>query len=189
MISKIHQIWIGDTIPEDILKYTNKMKEMNPEYEYKLWTNKDLVEFGLVELFEQSEYTIKMTKTYIANIMRFKILTKYGGWHIDADVEPLSPLSKLKIDTEMACSAFEHQQFYIFEAGSCIYSEKFDFTEMLEDYVPIRPIMRLFNQYVLKNNVRMTEISKELVGPKGTVLIDRELHSWRKPKKSGENNE
>ena len=47
MIPKIiHQLWIGpDPMPKHCVEFCEEMKDMNPEFEYKLWGNEVLKEF------------------------------------------------------------------------------------------------------------------------------------------------
>ena len=49
----IHQIWLGGEIPKRYSSYIEKLKKINPNWEYKLWTDKDIDIFGLknIKLF------------------------------------------------------------------------------------------------------------------------------------------
>ena len=45
----IHQIWVGPhPFPETSKKLTQTWRNFNPDWEYKLWTNEDIAQFGLV---------------------------------------------------------------------------------------------------------------------------------------------
>ena len=35
----IHQIWIGEEMPDKLKGFTDKMKSEHPDYEYYLWGN------------------------------------------------------------------------------------------------------------------------------------------------------
>ena len=43
----IHQIWLGSEFPSKYDELRNKMMSINSIWEYKLWTDKDVDEFGL----------------------------------------------------------------------------------------------------------------------------------------------
>jgi mannosyltransferase OCH1-like enzyme len=39
---KIHQIWLGKKIPTELLQLTDTVRQHNPDYNYKLWTDDDI---------------------------------------------------------------------------------------------------------------------------------------------------
>lgn len=99
MIPKIiHQIWIGDKqLPETWL---NSWKDKHPEYEYILWTEKDIDELNLVNRHIYDKFNESKTYNGMANVARIEILYNYGGIYLDADLKCLKPLNKewLKCD-------------------------------------------------------------------------------------------
>jgi mannosyltransferase OCH1-like enzyme len=40
----IHQIWVGGPMPDSEMQLANKIKNLNPDWEYRLW-NEDNLEF------------------------------------------------------------------------------------------------------------------------------------------------
>ena len=84
MIPKIiHQIWLGPKkMPE---KYMKTWEEMNPEWTYMRWTDKEIAERfpngfkNQKKIDEIEEWAGK------ADIMRYEILFEYGGFYADAD--------------------------------------------------------------------------------------------------------
>lgn len=85
----IHQIWVGPhPFPEKSKAFQQTWLKMHPNWEYKLWTNKDIEEFGLEnkKLYDQaSNYGQK------SDIARYEILYRIGGLYIDTDFECLTP--------------------------------------------------------------------------------------------------
>jgi mannosyltransferase OCH1-like enzyme len=79
----IHQIWVGPKpLPKIYLKYQNTCKAMHPDWEFKLWTNKELEKFNLKnrDLFDKAaDYREK------ADIFRYEILKREGGLYLDVD--------------------------------------------------------------------------------------------------------
>jgi mannosyltransferase OCH1-like enzyme len=79
---------------DDIKKYSENWKRLNPEYEIKLYDN-ELSEQFLLKEFSQLHYDIFK---YIpdgpikADFWRVCIIYKYGGLYVDADINPLIPL-------------------------------------------------------------------------------------------------
>lgn len=87
----IHQIWVGDqSLRPDALMQT--WRELNPEFEYMLWTEETMRARGLDlgacgrRVEEMREWCGK------ADIIRWVVLQKYGGVALDADSVCLSPL-------------------------------------------------------------------------------------------------
>jgi mannosyltransferase OCH1-like enzyme len=92
---KFHMIWVGDKdIPEYAIVNFLNWKKMMPHWEERLWTNKDinLNEFSqeVIDKINQAKYGAQK-----ADIMRYYILEKYGGFYIDMDTTALRPLDPL----------------------------------------------------------------------------------------------
>ena len=88
MIPKIiHQIWVGPKKKPDIWIDTFKKDYINdnPEWDYKLWDDENIL-----ELFDEFPtmlkiYNIEPTYNGKSDLLRYLILYKYGGLYIDAD--------------------------------------------------------------------------------------------------------
>lgn len=90
---KIHQIWIGPKpLPEKFRWMIESIKKNHPHWEYKLWTNKDLEDFDLINKHAFNQVTNIGAK---ADIFRYEILYRHGGVYLDIDFESLKPLDKL----------------------------------------------------------------------------------------------
>jgi mannosyltransferase OCH1-like enzyme len=98
----IHQIWVGNSpIPKQSEVYIQKIKELHPDYEYKLWTNNDITEENFINI----EFIKKQTKNaQKADIMRYEILYKYGGIYLDIDMEVFQSLSPLLTHSLIVCN-------------------------------------------------------------------------------------
>ncbi len=90
---KIHQIWIGPRpVPEKFKWMIETWAQLHPGWEYKLWTNKDLETFPLVnkEAFDcATNWGMK------ADILRYEILYNYGGVYADVDFECIKSFEPL----------------------------------------------------------------------------------------------
>lgn len=88
MIPKIiHQIWIGPKKRPDCWMDTFKIDyiKMNPQWNYKLWTDKNILElFNEFPIMKQI-YETESTYNGKSDLLRYLILYKYGGIYIDAD--------------------------------------------------------------------------------------------------------
>ena len=86
---KIHQIWIGGSLPAEYNLWTRSWREKNSEWEYKLWTEQDILSFGL-----RNEKAFCESPSYGAksDIARYEILERLGGVYVDTDFECLKPI-------------------------------------------------------------------------------------------------
>lgn len=101
----IHQIWIGDQTKRPT-QLMDKVKELHPDWEYKVWTEDELA----LEILDESvmkDIIANSTKpdfyAKVADIARYIILHKYGGFYLDADTEILKPLDNLRNKGFVAC--------------------------------------------------------------------------------------
>ncbi len=81
----IHQIWLGESsIPANYKYYLETWKKHHPNWEIKLWTEKEIIaeNFPSMDLFYKA-------RSYAgrSDIIRYEILYRYGGLYIDTDVE------------------------------------------------------------------------------------------------------
>ena len=86
----IHQIWIGPK--EAPMEWIQTWKDMNPGFEHKLWTEKEIDKLGLVNRSAYDEYYKGGFFSGSSNVARVEILKKYGGIYIDADCECVTTL-------------------------------------------------------------------------------------------------
>jgi len=89
---KIHQIWLGSEFPEGYKEWAESWKRLNPDYEYRLWTDKDVDDLRLPNRKAYNDITNLGPKS---DILRYHILNKYGGIYIDTDFECLQSFHTL----------------------------------------------------------------------------------------------
>lgn len=90
---KIHYVWVGDAeIPIEDKKYIAGWRQLNPDYEIRQWTEKDidLKKYPLVST------ALKRKRWALASdIIRMYAVYKEGGIYMDTDVELYKPLDEL----------------------------------------------------------------------------------------------
>jgi len=88
----IHQIWIGQKVPEKFKALQQTWKDHHPDWEYRFWTQHDIETFGFknIDLLKASR-----NPGEISDMMRYEILHRFGGVYIDFDFECLQPLDEL----------------------------------------------------------------------------------------------
>jgi glycosyltransferase involved in cell wall biosynthesis len=106
MIPKIlHQIWIGPLPPP--MKMMNTWKEKNPDFEYIFWNETEMSVRNMTfrcqkQIDDMPEYNGK------ADIMRWEILNKYGGYFVDADSICIEPFDDYFIN-KLGFATFENE--------------------------------------------------------------------------------
>ena len=85
----IHQIWVGSPLPQKYYRWQESWQKYHPDWEYKLWTDKDIEEFGLT-----NKHWYDKTPNYgqKADIARYEILYRLGGVYADMDFECIQSL-------------------------------------------------------------------------------------------------
>jgi mannosyltransferase OCH1-like enzyme len=92
MPKKIHQVWLGSPIPTQFKKWGETWKRLNPTWEYKLWTDRDIDSLGGLNriLYDsRSNYGIK------SDVVRYYILNQFGGIYVDTDFECIKSFDSL----------------------------------------------------------------------------------------------
>lgn len=89
---KIHQIWLGGEFPDKYKRIRDTWIEKNPDWEYKLWTDSDIVDFNMenIELFNRIDNLGAKS-----DILRYEILYRHGGLYIDTDFECIKSFNDL----------------------------------------------------------------------------------------------
>ena len=91
MIPKfIHHIWIGtNPFPSAYINFLKKWRLLYPDYNFIFWDNQLVESTDIlssdIEQYYYGDYNIGLK----SDLLRFKILEKFGGIYIDVDTEPL----------------------------------------------------------------------------------------------------
>ena len=94
----IHQIWVGDDYPTKYQEWAERIKDLNPTFEYKL-------------------HRIPKTNIPIipaANIERLRIIYEEGGIYLDCDMEPIAPFPTTLDTSKIYCDALWGKPHYAF---------------------------------------------------------------------------
>lgn len=88
----IHQIWLGGSLPEKYKAFQASWIKMHPDWQYILWTEKEIDQLGLVN---RKQYDQTPNYGAKSDIARYEILYRFGGLYIDTDFECLKPFYRL----------------------------------------------------------------------------------------------
>jgi hypothetical protein len=89
---KIHQIWLGSSLPEKYKKFTDSWKTYNPDWEYRLWTDADL---DGIDITNRSLFNSISNLGQKSDYLRYHILNQFGGIYVDTDFECLKSFDSL----------------------------------------------------------------------------------------------
>jgi len=96
----IHRIWIGPrSFPENYKKCLESCKKLHPDWQFVLWTNKDIEKIldtipeyrWLFNEYKDKKVSYQAQK----DILEYLILYKYGGIYLDSDVECLQNMNEI----------------------------------------------------------------------------------------------
>lgn len=89
---KIHQIWLGSPFPEKYKAFQESWKKFHPDWQYILWTDKDIDSFS-----PKIAKLVRGASNFgeAADILRYAVLYKHGGLYVDTDFECLKPFDVL----------------------------------------------------------------------------------------------
>lgn len=87
----IHQIWIGDEPPRCLRLMMDRWQPMNPDADYRLWCLP-----SILHTFPDSEELLRQCHhpAQQADVARLFILERFGGLYLDADIQPIKPVSQ-----------------------------------------------------------------------------------------------
>jgi len=101
----LHQIWIGTLpAPSNLMR---TWREKHPDFEYILWNEAEIERRGLA-LSCSREIDIMSEINGKADIMRWEILYKYGGYFVDADSICIEPFDAF-FENQTAFATFENE--------------------------------------------------------------------------------
>jgi len=91
MIPKlIHHIWIGTKpFPEEFSDFVSKWKILYPDFNFIFWDNNLVNESKIIDESISEYYYGDYKIAFKVDLLRFKILERYGGLYVDTDTEPL----------------------------------------------------------------------------------------------------
>tara|TARA_B100001989_G_scaffold251721_1_gene231618 strand:- start:1297 stop:2172 length:876 start_codon:yes stop_codon:yes gene_type:complete len=102
----IHQIWIGPkSFPQKYADWAKTWKLLNPSWEYKLWTEKELNNLNFIN---RNYFDNSKNIGFKSDLARYEVLNLYGGLYLDTDFECINPIPNYLLDYEfVSCVVFK----------------------------------------------------------------------------------
>ena len=119
---KLHQIWLGSNLPDIYNPLIEKLRDLHPDWEYKLWTDRDVADFD----FHNKDLFVK-SKNFgqKSDILRYEILNSFGGIYLDLDFIAIKPLDSLRALEAFAGIAYDSEPNLLNGVIGCIPNSRF----------------------------------------------------------------
>jgi inositol phosphorylceramide mannosyltransferase catalytic subunit len=100
---RIFQTWkVRAPLPERFERWSNSVREKNPDYEYVLWDDADNRAFIAAHYaWFLDKYDSFEREIYRVDAVRYFAMYHFGGFYMDLDVECLAPLDRYLTDHEV----------------------------------------------------------------------------------------
>lgn len=163
MIPKIiHQTWKNNVVPKKWRNYAQKVQDLNPDWEYRLWTDDGNEQFVEEHFPDFLETFLGFSKNIMrADVIQYLLMYKYGGVYLDLDYEFLKPFNfgehevVLPLEMSLACGDDRDQ------VGNCVFAS-----------VPNHPYWKdVINS--LKENPPLVSEYTEVVGATGPIFLNK----------------
>lgn len=155
MIPKvIHQTWKTHILPDNVRKLHNKIKQLHPEWNVKLWSDADnlvLVEEyfpHLLDLYQALPYNIMRV-----DIVRYMYMFQFGGYYLDLDYEVLTPFDNTTSEADLLLPISNTENGCVILGNSIFGSipNHIFWKDLLENLQNNPPVKKFYNKFeVLK---------------------------------------
>lgn len=96
----IHQIWLNPPLPEPYDDWHQKVSELHPGWEVRLWSEDNLPDYDQV----LDRYDLRGYPPNIASdVFRIMVVLRHGGFYMDLDCEPVGSLEPLRDHLFVCC--------------------------------------------------------------------------------------
>lgn len=156
----IHQIWYQGNIPEDYPNFSTSWKKMNPDYEYRLWSEKEINDLLIAHfphyytLFNKFPEMIQKIDTAKAMILYI-----YGGLYVDLDSECAKPIDEIINNNEIVLIKSDINYFvrlFIFNTSNEIIQNGFMASNINNDFW-LHYIESIFSEDINKKSYETKE--------------------------------
>jgi mannosyltransferase OCH1-like enzyme len=106
----IHHIWLGSPLPEECKKLRETWIKHHPDWQFMLWTDKEVEQFKLINI---KRYRESNNYGERADIVRYEVLERFGGLYVDTDFECLKPFDTLHHHLDFYACVDCYQKFEV----------------------------------------------------------------------------
>jgi len=178
----VYQTWKTHNLPQKIVELRNYMKQMNPEYEFCLYDDTDIIDFisnYSPDIDDNDNLLVAYNSLAIgaakADLWRYLVLYKYGGIYLDMDAIIIQPLDKLFLEVSNINS------IPVPDIHGIITRENNQgiFNNWILIFEPHHPFMKLMIDYCYYHiSSRSTNDILALTGPIALTSMLNEFYLW-----------
>jgi inositol phosphorylceramide mannosyltransferase catalytic subunit len=95
----LHAIWIGPKERPD--RWIDTWRDQHPDWQFRLWGNEEYRTIDWVSRKQMDRFEAEGHWAGIADLMRYEILFRYGGFYVDADMACIRPLDEWLLHNHM----------------------------------------------------------------------------------------
>lgn len=171
---KIFQTWESKELTCVLKTLTHYVKKKNPDYEYYLFDKKDR-EFFIKENFDKTvikAYNSIIPGGFKADLWRYCILYKYGGFYCDIDMMCINGFDKLIENNEECIFTIHHNL-----NGKNL---KIDLANLFIGIIPNHPIMKNCIDKIVDNvlNEKWKINNEDILEFTGPGLLGKEVNKY-----------
>lgn len=109
----LHFIWVGSAMPGHLAQNVQRWRDLHPTWGLRVWTDRDFRWLHNLPLFNEAESIVPRDAVgqFKADVARYEILLREGGFYADVDTYPLRPIDD---------SVLKHKEFAVQEDPSWI---------------------------------------------------------------------
>lgn len=161
----IHQIFTDEYVPEIYTSHIQSFVKNNPTWQYRFWTYKS----GLELLKKSHPYLVKVYSDFgntvrKADLLRYAVIYKFGGFYFDLDTDNLRPLDRVTMKYACILPAVP------FEQSVLVIRKPF---HMVNGVIMCRPNHPFFKQVLW--NLRNAQTNGRVSDATGPIYITHEF--------------
>jgi hypothetical protein len=92
----LHLVWLGSTPPEWVLDSHARWAAAEPGLRVRLWDEDQLRAVGFGRWLDVASLYGRSPRS-TCDLVRLAIVSRYGGWYLDVDMEPRAPLPRIPL--------------------------------------------------------------------------------------------
>lgn len=176
----IHQFWSieGPPMPAWMQGFPAQWREMNPGWEYRLWTEDSLPELANQLLFNQAKHFVpeRNIPQFRADLVRYELLYQFGGVWVDSDFEPLQPFEAWPVDWDgqVPFATWEEEDRWV--ANAMLGAAPGDpFIEILIDALPVSVTSNVGGRPAVSSGPQFVTHQYRRVSPEALQVLPQRL--------------
>lgn len=143
----IHQTWKTENVPWKWKLYQKKVKQLHPDWEYRLWTDKNNMEFVKLNYPDFFDIFRNFPKNIMrADVIRYLIMDKIGGLYLDLDYEMIKTFDFKNVSIVLPLNRSKKFGDNENSLGNCIFAS-----------VANHPFWKDVIDYLTKNQIIVSE--------------------------------